>query len=76
MTTTPPARPNRHKLALLTWIGIYPTITLVLTFLLPVLLPRFPLPVVTLIVTATVVPLMSYLVMPLLMRRFGPWLYR
>jgi antibiotic biosynthesis monooxygenase (ABM) superfamily enzyme len=76
MTTTPPARPNRHKLALLTWIGIYPTITLVLTFLLPVLLPRFPLPVVTLIVTAIVVPLMSYLVMPLLMRRFGPWLYR
>lgn len=76
MTTTPPARPNRHKLALLTWIGIYPTITAVLTFLLPVLLPRFPLPVVTRIVTAIVVPLMSYLVMPLLMRRFGPWLYR
>lgn len=76
MTTTPPPRPNRHKLALLTWVGIYPTITLVLSFMLPVLLPRFPLPVVTLIVTAIVVPLMTYLVMPTLLRRFGPWLHR
>ena len=44
--------------------------------MLPVLLPRFPLPVVTLIVTAIVVPLMTYLVMPTLLRRFGPWLHR
>ena len=72
----PDARPNRHKMALLTWVGIYPTITLTLTFLLPVLLPRFPLPIVTLIVTAIVVPLMAYVVMPLLLRRFGPWVHR
>lgn len=60
----------------LTWLGIYPTITSVLTVLLPVLLPRFPLPVVTLIVTALVVPIMGYLVMPLLVRWFGDWLSR
>jgi antibiotic biosynthesis monooxygenase (ABM) superfamily enzyme len=60
----------------LTWIGIYPTITAVLSVLLPVLLPRFPLPVVTAIVTALVVPLMGYLVMPFLLRRFAAWVHR
>ena len=69
----PLGQPKRHKLALLTWIGIYPTITSILWFLLPVLLPRFPLPVVTLIITAIVVPVMSYVVMPLLLRRFSDW---
>ena len=60
----------------LTWLGIWPTITAVLSLLLPVLLPRFPLPVVTLLVTAMVVPLMGYVVMPLLLRVFGPWVHR
>lgn len=71
-----PRRPNRHKMVFLTWLGIYPTITSVLMVLLPVLLPRFPLPVVTLMVTAIVVPLMGYVVMPLLVRTFGAWLHR
>ena len=71
-----PPRPNRHKVVLLTWIGIYPTITTVLSLLLPVLYSRFPLPVVTAIVTALVVPLMGYLVMPFLLRRFAAWVHR
>lgn len=69
-------RPNRHKMVLLTWLGIWPTITGVLALLLPVLLERFPLPVVTLIVTALVVPLMGYVVMPLLLRLFAGWVNR
>lgn len=79
---TPPAplpplrRPNRHKMVLLTWLGIWPTITGVLALLLPALLERFPLPVVTLIVTALVVPLMGYVVMPLLLRLFAGWVHR
>jgi antibiotic biosynthesis monooxygenase (ABM) superfamily enzyme len=68
--------PNRHKMVLLTWVGIWPTITIVLSFALPVLLPRFPLPVVTLIVTIFVVPLMGYVVMPTLLRLFGSWVRR
>jgi antibiotic biosynthesis monooxygenase (ABM) superfamily enzyme len=72
----PQKMPNRHKAVLLTWLGIWPTITAVLWVLLPILLPRFPLPVVTLCVTALVVPLMSYLVMPMLFRRFDGWLRR
>ena len=72
----PPPRPNRHKMVLLTWVGIWPTITCVLYVLLPPLLARFPLPVVTLIITAMVVPLMGYVVMPFLTTRFRGWLHR
>lgn len=72
----PPRRPNRHKMVFLTWLGIYPTITAVLSVLLPVLLPRFPLPVVTAIITVLVVPLMGYVIMPLLLRWFGGWVHR
>ena len=80
MTNLPPPaappRPNRHKMVLLTWLGIWPTITLTLWVLLPVLLTRFPLPLVTLMITALVVPLMGYVVMPALLRWFGPWVMR
>ena len=76
LPSVPPPRPNRHKVVFLTWVGIYPTITLVLSVLLPVLLPRFPLPVVTAMVTALVVPLMGYVVMPFLLRRFQGWVHR
>ncbi|MBL8726032.1 MAG: hypothetical protein JNK49_18445 [Planctomycetes bacterium] len=71
-----PTQPNRLKLVFVTWLGIWPLITAVLSVLLPVLLPRFPLPVVTLIVTVLVVPTMHFVVMPVLMRWFGPWVHR
>jgi antibiotic biosynthesis monooxygenase (ABM) superfamily enzyme len=74
--SAPPRAPNRHKATLLTWLGIWPTITCVLWVLLPVLLPRLPLPLLTLCVTAIVVPLMSYVMMPFLFRRFDGWLRR
>jgi antibiotic biosynthesis monooxygenase (ABM) superfamily enzyme len=73
---SPPSPPNRHKMVLLTWVGIYPTITAVLWLLLPLLLPRFPLPVVTAIITALVVPLMGYVIMPRLTHHFATWLRR
>ena len=66
---------NRHKMVLLTWLGIYPTITVVLWLLLPVLLEYCPLPVMTLVVTGIVVPLMGYVVMPLMTKRFSSWIY-
>lgn len=72
-TTVTDGPPNRHKLSLLLWIGIYPTITGVLSVLLPILQPRYPLPIITLIVTVIVVPLMNYAVMPFLLWRFGSW---
>ncbi|MEQ1634866.1 MAG: hypothetical protein ABL997_20970, partial [Planctomycetota bacterium] len=60
-----------QSLAMPTYSGRRKAITTVLWLLLPILLPRFPLPVVTLIVTAIVVPLMGYVAMPFLLRRFG-----
>jgi hypothetical protein len=45
-------------------------------FLLPPLLVRFPLPIVTLLITAIVVPLMGYVVMPLLTSCCREWLRR
>ncbi|MFK7738785.1 MAG: hypothetical protein AB8H80_00575 [Planctomycetota bacterium] len=68
--------PKPHKMMLLTWLGIYPTITLTLWLLLPTLMQYCSLPVITLIVTAIVIPLMTYVVMPTLMRRFGQWAHR
>lgn len=60
----------------LTWVGIWPTITVVLLLVLKPLLAIFPLPIVTLVITAVVVPLMGYGIMPFLTRTFGAWLHR
>lgn len=65
---------RRHKLVLLTWLGTYPAITLVVWLLLPALLERLPLPLTTLVLSGIVVPVVSYLVLPALLRLFDPWL--
>ena len=55
------------------WIGIYPTITLFLYLLWPVILP-LPLPLKTLCLTLLVVPTMVWIVLPFLQKRLKPWL--
>ena len=71
----PPApQPPRWKLALLNWLGIYPLITLILLIVGPFLFGVIPIPLLTLIITLVLVPLMSYVVMPFLRRRFAGWL--
>ena len=65
---------NHHRLTLLNWLGIYPTITLLLWLMPEDLRSELPLPVLTLVATAVAVPLMSYVVMPRLVRWFGRWL--
>jgi len=67
------AQPIRWKLALLTWVGIYPLITLLLWILGP-LLGGLPLPLVTLMLTVALVATMTFVVMPFLTRTFGTWL--
>jgi antibiotic biosynthesis monooxygenase (ABM) superfamily enzyme len=66
-------QPARWKLAVLTWAGIYPLITVLLWMLGP-LLGGLPLPLVTLLLTVVLVSLMTFVVMPLLTRAFGAWL--
>jgi uncharacterized protein len=76
---TLPARPDvppppPYKMALLTWITIFPLITVVVVALGPLLdgmalVPRLG------ITTAVTVPLMTWIVMPRVTRALRPWLY-
>lgn len=68
-----PAAPPRYKLAVLTWIGVYPIITLLLTILGPVT-ATWPLPLRTLVLTAVMVPTLTWVVIPALTRFFRAWL--
>lgn len=76
MTTYRPTaskRPPRYKLFLLTWLAIYPLITAIL-HLFGRYLSLLPLPLRTLILTGVLVYLMTYWVMPKLMKLFRNWL--
>jgi antibiotic biosynthesis monooxygenase (ABM) superfamily enzyme len=66
--------PPRHKIVVLTWLAIYPLITAVF-FFIGNSLQQLPLGFRTLIVTAIIVPVMLYVVMPLMTPLFGKWLY-
>lgn len=63
---TPPRPPSPHVRALVTWIAVYPTITIALAVLGPAI-ADLPLPLQTLILTAVVVPPVSYVLMPRLL---------
>lgn len=64
---TPPQPPSAHRRALVTWLAVYPAITLVLGGLGPHI-GRLPLLVRTLILTAIVVPAAVYVLVPALLR--------
>ncbi len=64
---------NRHKAAFIIWLAIYPLITL-LYGLLGDYLAMVVMPVRTLILTLIAVPIMFYLLVPLLNRLFSRWL--
>jgi len=66
--------PKKWKFALMVWIAIYPAITLA-SFLLGDLIKDLALPVRTFIMTGILVPLMVYVLLPLLRKLFGAWLY-
>ena len=65
--------PPRYKLALLTWAGAYTVITLMLTLLGP-LMTAWPLALRTLVLSATMVVTLTWVVMPRLTRLFQQWL--
>ena len=67
--------PPRHRQALVVWLAIYPTITLVLELAGPVI-GEWPLPLRTLALTAVVVPLMVFVLLPALQRALRGWLMR
>jgi hypothetical protein len=68
---TPPAR---YKMALVTWIAVFPLATLLQYLSMPVL-GDVPAAIRALAMTALLVPLMTYVVMPRMTRLFRRWLY-
>lgn len=69
--TSPPAGPSVHRRALVTWLSVYPLITIVL-WLLGDVVVGMPLPLETLILTGIVVPLSVYIVVPRISRLLPP----
>jgi len=66
--------PPRYKMVAVTWLAVYPLITLILVLFGPLLgvLPMLPR---TLVLTAVMVTLMTYVIMPRMTRLFSFWLY-
>jgi antibiotic biosynthesis monooxygenase (ABM) superfamily enzyme len=62
-----------HKTAFLSWLAIYPVMNIVSYFFDDVLM-QVPLLFRTLILSAILVPLMTYLIMPLYTGLFKKWL--
>ncbi|WP_371268034.1 hypothetical protein [Flavobacterium sp.] len=65
--------PPKWKFAFIVWIAIYPSITL-LNYIIGEGLNHFPIPIRTLIVTGILVPLMVFILLPLLRKIFGNWM--
>jgi len=70
----PNAQPSRYKQAIITWLGVYPALTLILAALGPAM-ESWPLPLRTLLVTLLMVPALTWLILPLLRRMFRSWLF-
>ncbi|WP_298120796.1 hypothetical protein [Flavobacterium sp.] len=66
-------QPPKWKFAVMVWIAIYPTITLV-SLLIGDYIKNLPLPLKTLIMTGMLVPLMVFVLLPFLRKILGNWL--
>jgi len=66
--------PSRHRMAVLTWIGIWPLVSIALWSLAP-LNAHLPFLLRTALTSALLVCAMTYLVMPFLARKTARWLY-
>lgn len=64
-----PAHPSTHVRVIITWLAIFPLVTLGLLVMMP-FTSQWPLVLRTLVLTAVVVPLAVYVVVPQLMRAF------
>jgi antibiotic biosynthesis monooxygenase (ABM) superfamily enzyme len=69
----PPVGPPRYKTVFITWLAVYPTLTLLLEFFGDDL-RKLALPLRTLVISAVLVPAAIYVAVPLLRRVFASWL--
>lgn len=72
---TPPVPPKKWKTALVIWIAIYPALTLLVAVFGEYLI-LLPLPLRTLVMTAVLVPLLVFVLVPALHKVLGGWLRR
>jgi antibiotic biosynthesis monooxygenase (ABM) superfamily enzyme len=63
----------KWKFSIMVWVAIYPAITL-LTYLIGDIIKNLPLPIKTLIMTGILVPLMVFVLLPILRKLMGNWL--
>jgi antibiotic biosynthesis monooxygenase (ABM) superfamily enzyme len=68
-------RPPRWKMAIVTWFGVWPSV-LVIFLLVSPLLPDLPIWVAIGFNTLLVVVALTWVVMPLLIKVFRPWLIK
>lgn len=66
--------PPRWKVAVVTWLGIFPTVYLLFRATADLLAP-WPLLVRTIVLTLAVVAAMTWVVAPVLTKLFRPWLF-
>ena len=64
-------RGGKGRLALVTWIGVYPVLTLIALAVEPIL-STLPIAIQTFIMSAIMVPVMVFAVMPALRRWIRP----
>ena len=68
-------QPPKWKFAIMVWIAIYPAITLA-SFLIGDSIQNLPLAIRTLIMTGILVPLMVFILLPLLAKIMKNWLHK
>ena len=66
--------PSRYKMTLVTWLAVFPLISM-LSIVLQHQLAPLPIVVRVMLITAIAVPTMTYLLMPQMTRLFAWWLY-
>ncbi|MEB3336766.1 MAG: antibiotic biosynthesis monooxygenase [Leptolyngbyaceae bacterium] len=66
--------PPRYKMALVTWMAVFPLISLI-SLGLGSVLNSLPTVLRSLVVTGIAIPVMTYLLMPQMTRLFAGWLY-
>ena len=71
---TNPAQPKKYKITIVSWLALYPLISLIF-FLFGGILSEIPLLLRTFLVTAIAMILMSYMLMPLFTKWFSFWLF-
>lgn len=66
----------KWKIAILVWIAVYPTITLIFIIFGKWISKINPLPLRTLSITLVLVPLMVFVLIPFLNKIFSKWLQK